>query len=239
MGFFPLIRVIAYNGGANIVSITMVDQLQAINLLVTEVNNTDECEYLTESVYAWGAGITAGNKAKDDNASPYLLYLYLEPRRCPAGSTLNETLITSIWCSILLDLDYNDGLTQQDENLINAACAVWTNATREISDAELAERGNIRIGAIQDVNVSDVAPLTLQNGTVIEEIYRTAAKYNHTVTISTAAFASFILQCCLLVCVLGGLTVLRGDAIVLVLGPLRRMLKIVARCTSPDILVGL
>jgi len=44
------------------------------------------------------------------------------------------------------------------------------------------------------------------------------------------AFASFLLQVSLLICVLGGLTVLRRDAIVLVLGPLRRMLKIVARC---------
>lgn len=46
----------------------------------------------------------------------------------------------------------------------------------------------------------------------------------------TSAFESFLLQLSLLVFVLGGLSVLRGDAIVLVLGPLRRMLKIVARC---------
>lgn len=45
-----------------------------------------------------------------------------------------------------------------------------------------------------------------------------------------SAMASFLLQLCLLILVLGGLTVLRRDAIVLVLGPLRRMLKIVARC---------
>jgi hypothetical protein len=35
---------------------------------------------------------------------------------------------------------------------------------------------------------------------------------------------------CLLICVLGGLSVLRRDSGVLVLGPLRRMLKIVAQC---------
>lgn len=44
-----------------------------------------------------------------------------------------------------------------------------------------------------------------------------------------SAGASAILQLILLFCVLGGLSVLRRDAEVLVLGPLRRMLKIVAR----------
>jgi hypothetical protein len=42
--------------------------------------------------------------------------------------------------------------------------------------------------------------------------------------------ASFLLQLCLLICVLGGLSMLRRDSEVLVLGPLRRMLKIVAQC---------
>jgi Adenylate and Guanylate cyclase catalytic domain len=42
------------------------------------------------------------------------------------------------------------------------------------------------------------------------------------------ALSCFLLQFCVLVAVLGGLSVLRRDAEVLVLGPLRRMLKIVA-----------
>jgi hypothetical protein len=44
-----------------------------------------------------------------------------------------------------------------------------------------------------------------------------------------SALASFILQLFLLVTVLGGLTILRDDSKDLVLGPLRSMLKIVAR----------
>jgi hypothetical protein len=44
-----------------------------------------------------------------------------------------------------------------------------------------------------------------------------------------SAFASLLLQVSLLFCVLGGLSVLRRDAEVLVLGPLRRMLKKVAQ----------
>jgi len=44
-----------------------------------------------------------------------------------------------------------------------------------------------------------------------------------------SAVSSLLLQLCLLLTVLGGLSVLRRDAEVFVLGPLRRMLKIVAR----------
>jgi len=44
-----------------------------------------------------------------------------------------------------------------------------------------------------------------------------------------SATASLLLQLCLLLTVLGGLSILRRDAEVFVLGPLRRMLKIVAR----------
>lgn len=46
--------------------------------------------------------------------------------------------------------------------------------------------------------------------------------------VDSSSFACFLLQFCVLVAVLGGLSVLRRDAEVLVLGPLRRMLKIVA-----------
>lgn len=45
----------------------------------------------------------------------------------------------------------------------------------------------------------------------------------------SSAFCSVLLQLCLLLTVLGGLSILRKDAELLVLWPLRRMLKIVAR----------
>lgn len=54
-----------------------------------------------------------------------------------------------------------------------------------------------------------------------------------------SALASFLLQVCLLVCLLGGLTILRRDSMALVLGPLRAMLIIVARCECVVCLVYL
>lgn len=167
----------------------MVDQLQAINLLVNEVDNIDDCEYLTESVYAWGAGVTAGNKAKkeDDEFYPYLLYLWLEPKRCPVGNTTEDELITSFFCSSLLAIE---NLTQTQETYVNALCIVWTDANRSITDDELASRANIRTGAIQDVSISTVANLTNENGVVRPANYTTEAKYNQTISIQTACVVS-------------------------------------------------
>jgi hypothetical protein len=163
----------------------MVDQLQAINLLVDEVGNLDDCEYLAESVYAWGAGVTAGNKAKeeDDEFVPYLLYLWLEPKRCPVGNSTEDELVTSFFCTTLLAIE---NLTQTQETLVNALCIVWTDANRNITDGELASRANIRTGAIQDVFVSTVANLTDENGVVRPANYVAEAKYNQTITIQTA-----------------------------------------------------
>ena len=42
----------------------------------------------------------------------------------------------------------------------------------------------------------------------------------------------FLLMACMLILLLAGLAVMRGDTARLVLGPLRRMLKIVVRCKS-------
>jgi hypothetical protein len=185
VGFFPFVGTLQTNGGANLVSTKMVDQLQAINLLVDEVGNVDDCEYLSESLYAWGAGVTAGNKAKeeDDEFYPYLLYLGLEPKRCPVGNSTEEGLSTSILCSSLLAIE---NLTQTQETYVNALCVVWTDAHRNITDDELASRANIRTGAIQDVSVSTVANLTNENGVVRPANYTTEAKYNQTISIQTA-----------------------------------------------------
>lgn len=186
MGFFPLVGTIRTNGGANLVATKMVDQLQAISLTVQEVGNVDDCNYLTESVYAWGSGVTAGNKAneRDDETTPYLLYLWMEPRRCPFGNGTNETLETSLFCSLLLGID---NLTQSEMNIVDSICVVWTDAVRSITDDELASRAKIRSGAIQDVFVKTKANLTLEDGTVQNNVtYATEAKYNQTITVRTA-----------------------------------------------------
>eukprot|EP00549_Striatella_unipunctata_P025579 CAMPEP_0118715196 /NCGR_PEP_ID=MMETSP0800-20121206/26720_1 /TAXON_ID=210618 ORGANISM="Striatella unipunctata, Strain CCMP2910" /NCGR_SAMPLE_ID=MMETSP0800 /ASSEMBLY_ACC=CAM_ASM_000638 /LENGTH=580 /DNA_ID=CAMNT_0006621297 /DNA_START=822 /DNA_END=2561 /DNA_ORIENTATION=+ len=67
------------------------------------------------------------------------------------------------------------------------------------------------------------------NNSCKDETFAVTAVFNQTVPIHREAYSSFILQFLVLVFVLGGLSVLRGDALRLVLGPLKRMLKIIAR----------
>lgn len=56
VGVIPLVTVIDTNGKANLISTNMVGQLQAINQIVTDVGDPAGCEYLSESIYAWGTG---------------------------------------------------------------------------------------------------------------------------------------------------------------------------------------
>jgi len=187
MGLLPLVATLKMGGGANLVSTKMVGQLQAINQIVTDVGNPDDCEFLSESIYAWGTGVTAGNKAnrEDDEHTPYLLYLWVEPRRCPLNSTFDE-LATSLLCNYARESS-PENISQTETNQVNALCVVWGNARRGITEEDLALRSRIRTGAIQAVFVSTLANLTLEDGvTVVETKYAVEAKYNQTITIQTA-----------------------------------------------------
>lgn len=185
MGLLPLIHV---GGSINLTTTNMVSQLQAINQIVTNVGNKNDCQYLGDSVYAWGTGVTAGNKADDahDAHTPYLLYLWLGPTgRCPLDSEEGE-LFTSILCDYFKELDPGN-LTQTDTNQVTVLCTVWGDSRRNITDDELATRAEIRTGAIQVVSASNVANLTLADGvTVVNATYLVEAKFNQTITVQTA-----------------------------------------------------
>jgi hypothetical protein len=100
-------------------------------------------------------------------------------------------------------------------------CHVWgqTNATTTIT--QLAQLASIRTGAIETYSETNVNNLT---GTT----FSVTAKFNESSTIHLSNYSSFLLQFLLLIFVLSGLSVLRLDAGRLVLGPLRRMLKIIS-----------
>lgn len=192
MGCLPLVTVIFENGNANLISINMVNQLQAINQIVTEVGDPNGCEYLTESIYAWATGIVAGNHANLDKNeyTPYVLYLWLEPRRCPfrladGNLTEEDETVTSALCSVFSSLD-PDLLTEQESNIIKTVCSVWGAGGKNVTDEELASKADIRIGAIQDVAFSSLGNLTLVNGTVNETIYSVDAKFNISTSVGTA-----------------------------------------------------
>lgn len=135
----------------------------------------------------------AGNRANldKDEYTPYLLYLWLEPRRCPfnltSGNLTNtEEAETSLFCNILLNLDF-DLLTEDEETIINSVCVVWGNGQQNSTNEELSSKAAIRSGAIQQVSLSTLGNLTLADGVTVEEtIYSVDARYNQTTTIRTA-----------------------------------------------------
>ena len=134
----------------------------------------------------------AGNHANLDSNeyTPYVLYLWTEPRRCPfrlADGNLTESdeTVTSVLCSLLTSID-PDLVTEQDANIIKTVCSVWGDGEQDATNQELASKAGIRPGAIQDVYFSTLGNLTLEDGTVNETIYSVSAKFNQTTTVSTA-----------------------------------------------------
>lgn len=124
-----------------------------------------------------------------------------------------------------------------------------------INAENLAKAFGIRSGSILIFEEASTSNLTFfENMTTVERQFTSQSGWDETFTVQTAyvsnivdialllhpflkgsffviysSISAFLLQMCMLFAVLGGLSVLRRDAEVLVLGPLRRMLKIVAR----------
>jgi glucan phosphorylase len=73
MGVLPLVALIKQNGGANVVAINMVAQLQANNLAFTQVS-PESCQFRIDTLYAWGMGVLTGSQVKSYSrlSSPYV-----------------------------------------------------------------------------------------------------------------------------------------------------------------------
>jgi hypothetical protein len=215
-GVFPLLWPMGsfYH---NKVASSMTAQLQGTNVLVDE-STPAGCAFLADSVRSWLAGLYAPDFALRPDA-PYVVALGMEPSRC-WNTTLYEWVCNDVTERAAVDAD---------EELVQLYCDWWTAHQAGSSEAELADILGLREGSVQTYRLQELANQTLATGETAQTIYSVAACFDESFTIETAAFASLLLQLCLLVLVLGGLSVLRGDAEVLVLGPLRRMLKIVAR----------
>ena len=143
------------------------------------------------------------------------MYLQLLPIRCPFQG--EDGVVTSYFCTE--DFRSNASMTKNER--LDELCKVWggTNSSTNVSD--LAEIAGIRTGAIDTYSEENINNVT---GTV----FSVTARFNESSSIHIANYSSFLLQFLLLIFVLSGLSVLRLDAGRLVLGPLRRMLKIVS-----------
>ena len=226
MGIFPIIEVL---NGPNRVSHAMVGQLQAINLEFNNETDAEECRYFFDSIFDWIIGVTGSRKLTlHTDSSIFLLFVSINPSRCnntfPGGS---DGVVPATFCR-LFDEGYYIPPSGFQET-IEEHCNVWRGITMNTSIKELADRVGIRSGDVNVVVNRTTGVLITENGTIDDIPFTVLAKFNQTYSTEPAALVSFLLQFSLLVFVIVGLSTLRRDAGLLVLGPLRRMLKIVAR----------
>lgn len=193
----------------------MTSNLQGVNLLAQN-ESSSTCDYLISSVTAW---VTASiSQSYGEGGSPSLLTVELGPDRCGFNTSDQASLIL---CDTAPFSDYG------------TSCDLWKtyqNLSIPADVEQLATATNVRLGSIIVYKDSTSANFTnvMTNATSVKN-YTVLTSFDFSFSVQEAAKASLLLQICLLIAVLGGLSALRRDAEVLVLGPLRRMLRIVAR----------
>jgi len=197
----------------NDVDNNLVELLQANNL---QANTTADCDYLYAAVGAWLTGVaTSFNQQKylinEETAGTPVVWAQLLPVRC--------------------DWQRSDGvITDCDSYFIDDdnACGVWNGeADPDVASREFfADELGVRIGALQEYYASEEADFeSVGNAT----LFLVKSINDHSQSIASTFRSLFLLEISMLLLILFGLTVMRGDAGRLVLEPLQRMLKIVVR----------
>jgi len=202
----------------------MVDYLQAINLQGTNLSayDNDDCDYLLESVDAWTRSIKPRPKATDgimnlfNDRSSFLISVSIRPARC--YDQFNDTSLGLFRFSVgdecppwtwLDDGFTGDCIYGKHENITGDSTSLL----------DVANSLSLRVGSIKTYEAHSPTNAT----------FAVSASYNYTETIRLGAQFSFLLELLLLVIIIVSLLTLRTDAIRLVLGSLRSMLRIVAQ----------
>eukprot|EP00934_Nitzschia_sp_Nitz4_P000094 Nitzschia sp. Nitz4//scaffold89_size161592//92699//96967//NITZ4_002385-RA/size161592-snap-gene-0.176-mRNA-1//-1//CDS//3329559637//94//frame0 len=217
-GFFPLITLIGFSGGATLSSTSMAHQLAQTNALVN-VESYESCQFFASSVTSWTkmfSYLEAEQKTSDTDH--FLVAFLFRPARCYEYFRSIDSGIGDYEFGVMDCGTYDETTT----GLCMFGRLPWAEIDWSNDDA--------RVGNILDIAPKPVdGTLTSLNGTVTEETFSVVARFNFSRKIETSALSSFILQFTLLLTVLASLSILRKDAEDLVLRPLRSMLKIVAR----------
>ena len=198
---------------ANEVDTELVGLLQANNL---DANTTDQCEYLHSAVGAWLSAVSV-NYAKQR----YLI-------------EADSTEVSVVWAQLLpvrCSWQRDDGVITDCESFPiqnDYACRVWEDAPGpDIATREyFAEELNIRVGALQEYSSNALADFGT-SGNLTE--FRVESINDLSESVAATFRSLFLLEVSMLLLIMFGLTVMRGDAGRLVLEPLQRMLKTVVR----------
>jgi len=148
IGLFPVVFFLA-STLKNDVAYQMTDQLQAINLVASDVS-FDTCEFLLQSTKAWMTGVVSATHTEEDG--PYLLTLDMQPYRC----AFNGTNFTNVRICQIFERFLDDDQAQSGH------CAFWSEFSDNTeSSIEIAEASGIREGSIVEISRSDESLLTV------------------------------------------------------------------------------
>ena len=224
---FPMIFLIDDQRVMNPQGSQMVEYLQEINQQVPfdiEDNHTD-CEYLYSSVDSWVKSLAPLYVPNRQDASKFLLTVSIRPPRC--YEKFNETKNGNFTFYV------GDGCPSwswPDEEFTGGC--IYANALNISQEAmtmeEVAPILSLRLGSIETYRTYLNVTNTDTNATTTTA-FAISASFNYTHAVRQGSIMSFVLQLLLPLIIIGSLKVLRADAVNLVLGSLRSMLRIVAR----------
>jgi len=219
IGLAPLISVAFKSEGATNQELKNSVQLLQANNLAILGSDDKSCAQLEYIVADWIKANVLETRV-DGKKVLHVVSVELEPTRCDFQSDHNGTgILTAIACK--------DGYLC-DENLGRENCEICKANLLTAEDGRPPPLDVIRPSvtiAMQDEKRSSFID---QNGTYTDADFKVSVLYNEEVSVRRTIITIFALQLGMTFFVLLGLSVLRFDAGRLVLGPLRRMLKIVA-----------
>ena len=209
VGILPALASFSAKTTINLIATEMTEQLQATNLLVRD-NSNASCQFLSESIASWVAGLTPseGRDIISADTDVFLLSLDVTPSYClewlyqQAHTTSGSNYILYDVCEFVnLTTDSSrevassgkgDGMDEETEAFFDRHCDTWKLTAGFTQEEDIANATDIRTGSISVIQSRQ----KLQNFTIYdsdgniqgvrEEVFRVTAVFNESYAIENA-----------------------------------------------------
>ena len=179
MGLLPVVFFLA-STLKNDFAYKMTDQLQAINLVASDISSAT-CSFLFYSTSAWLSAVVSATHSNPQN--PYLLFVDVRPYRC----LFNGSNLTHIRLCQIMDAYLGDQLEGPTEDYCTSSSqlADSSDSIEAFSDAT-----GIREGSMFEISLSTESMLTVtqQNGSIITDhmtTFSVTTRFDQTSSIRT------------------------------------------------------
>ncbi|KAL7540169.1 hypothetical protein ACHAXR_009941 [Thalassiosira sp. AJA248-18] len=229
IGLLPLVSVMFRQyGGTNQHLQTSVELLQSNNIALNATNN-ETCAQLRETTIQWVKN-NAFETLQDGTNILHVLSLEVEPVRCDfqkINGTDDAGTIAALSCEDDIAMERCSSMLPLPLVNCEELCMGWGKANEDERLNFMERFYGIRPSVTVPVTANSTGTYE-ENGEIVSASFSVRVLYNEELSVRRTIIILFTLQLAMTLFVLLGLSVLRADAGRLVLGPLRRMLKIVA-----------